>query len=209
MGAAGLPQIRWKNPWLLMGAIRKDIEAAYKGEEEKLTDEFALATIQRYSEAWHPYESKILTGMCELTGLEFRQNIIDVYVAPFYRSFSDPLFLSTKHESDRIVEVLAHELMHRLLMDNTANHYQATLGDEWRKMFGDEHTPLTLNHIPVHAIMQGVFEEYIKEPARIEHDKKEYENYPDYTAAWDYVDKVGYITILKQLREAKYEQPEF
>lgn len=203
-----LPQIRWKNPWLLMGAIRKDIEASYKGEEEKLTDEFALATIRRYYDAWYPYEAKILQGMCDLTRLEFRQNIVDVYVAPFYNSFSDPLFLATKYESDRIVEVLAHELMHRLLTDNTDNYYLANFVTEWRKIFGEEHTKITLVHIPVHAIMQGVFEEYVKEPARIVRDKKAFENYPDYKAAWDYVDKVGYKTILKQLREAKYPQPE-
>lgn len=202
------PQIRWKNPWLLIGAIRHDIEASYKGEEEKLTDEFTLATIRRYYDAWYPYEATILKGMCELTGLEFRQNIIDVYVAPFYNSFSDPLFLATKYESDRVVEVLAHELMHRLLIDNTENHYLANFSGEWRKLFGDEHTQSTLVHIPVHAIMQGVFEEYVKEPARIARDKKEYKNSPDYKAAWDYVDKVGYKTILKQLRNAKYPQPE-
>lgn len=202
-----VPVIRWKNPWLLMDAIRHDVESSYKGEEEKLTSDYALATIRRYYDAWHPYEVTILKAMCELTGLEFRQNIIDVYVAPFYYSFSDPLFLATKYESDRVIEILAHELIHRLLTDNTENHYLTNFSAEWRKMFGEEHTWNTLVHIPVHAVMQGVFEEYVKEPARISRDKEMYENYADYKAAWDYVEKVGYKAILQQLRNAKYEQP--
>ncbi len=202
-----LPEVRWKNPNLLLGAIRRDIEPAYKGEEYKLDEQFALDTMQRYYDTWAPYEQKVLAAMCELTGLRFRQNIIDVYVAPFYNSFSDPLFLATKYESDRVVEVLAHELMHRLLTDNTDNHYLASFSDEWRKMFGDEHTWNTLVHIPVHALMQGVFEEYVKEPGRIVRDKHEYENYPDYKAAWDYVEQVGYKTIIAKLRGAHYPPP--
>lgn len=203
-----LPEIRWKDPWLLRDVLSEDIKQAYVGHEDKLTDEFALETIQRYYDAWKPYESTILTGMCELTGLAFRQNIIDVYVAPFYYSISDPLIIGTKYEADRAVEVLAHELMHRLLTDNTDNHYLANFTDEWRKMFGGEHSHNTLVHIPVHALIQGVFEERVKEPQRIERDKEMYQDYPDYKAAWDYVDKVGYKTILQQLREAKYKQPE-
>lgn len=202
-----IPVIRWKDPWLLIGAIRRDIESAYEGEKEILTSEFALATIERYYDAWRPYEATILKAMCELTGLKFRQNIIDVYVAPFYNSFSDPLFLATKHESDRIIEVLTHELIHRLLTDNTANHYLTSFSDEWRNMFGKEHSLGTLIHIPVHAVMQGIFEEYIKEPARIVRDKEMCEKHADYKAAWDYVDSVGYKTIIQQLRNAKYEQP--
>lgn len=203
-----IPWVRWKNPWLLMGAIRKDIEPAYKGEEYKLTEQFALDTMQRYYDAWAPYEQKILSAMCEITGLQFRQNIVDVYVMPFYHSFSDPLVLATKYESDRIVEVLTHELIHRLLTDNTDNHYLARFSDEWRKLFGEEHSKNTLVHIPVHAVMQAVFEGYIREPERIVRDKKEYENYPAYAAAWAYVDKVGYKTIIDQLRAAHYEHPE-
>ncbi len=146
-----VPEIRWKNPWLLRNAIYRDIALAYEGEEDKLTDELALATIRRYYHAWKPCEKTILTGMCELTGIQFRQNIIDVYVAPFYNLFADPLFLATKYESDRAVEVLAHELMHRLFTDNTANHYLTAFHVEWRKLFGEEHTAVTLAHIPGHA----------------------------------------------------------
>jgi len=202
-----VPVIRWKNPWLLMDAIRQDIKPAYVGEENLLTSDFALATIGRYYDAWTPYESKILHAMCELTGLKFRQNIVDVYIAPFRYAFSDPLFLATKYESDRVVEVLAHELIHRLLTDNTANHYLTRFADEWRTMFGDEHAFNTLIHIPVNAVMQGVFEDYVGEPERIVRDKAMYEDYVDYKAAWQYVEKVGYKQILKQLHGATYPQP--
>lgn len=202
-----IPEIRWKNPWLLRGAIYDDIVAAYKGHEYRLTDAFALETIRRYYDAWMPYEVRILTAMCDVIGLEFRQNIIDVYVAPFYHSFSDPMVIATKYESDRAVEVLAHELMHRLLTDNTKNHYLTNFVETWRELFGGQHTHNTLVHIPVHALMQAVFVDYLHEPERIERDKKMYENYPDYKAAWDYVDRVGYKQIIEQLRSATYPQP--
>lgn len=202
-----IPEIRWKNPWLLREAIYDDVIEAYKGEEDKLTDEFALATIKRYYDAWTPYEKRILEAMCDATGLEFRQNIIDIYVAPFRWSFSDPMVITTKYGSNRAIEVITHEILHRLLTDNTRNDYRADFVKKWRELFGNEHTKNTLVHIPVHALMQAIFEEYIGEPERIIRDKEMYKGYPDYEAAWDYVEKVGYKKIIEQLRSAKYEQP--
>lgn len=196
-----LPIIRWKNPYLLIGVIYDDIVPAYKGEEHKLAPKFALATIERYATVWKPYEEKILSAMCELTGLQFRQNVIDVYVAPFHHSFSDPMILATKYESDRVVEVLTHELLHRLLTDNTTSEYTDNFINIWREMFGAEHSDITLLHIPVHAALQAIFEDYLDESPRVVRDKQMCASHPDYDAAWNYVKKIGYRKIVKQLRD--------
>ena len=76
--------------------------------------------LDEYEKAWRPYEENLIKGMCDLLNMEFRQNIIDIYAAPFYTSFSFPMFIATKYEPDRAVEVIAHELLHVLLYDNTA-----------------------------------------------------------------------------------------
>src|SRR5919199_1161053 len=95
---------------------------------------------------------KILLSMTETLGSSFRQNIIDVYIAPWFHAFSDPLVIGVTKEPDVFVDTLTHELLHRLLTDNTTIPYETDLIAEWRKLFGNNHNFKVLVHIPVHAI---------------------------------------------------------
>lgn len=194
------PELRFKNPWLLMNAIRTDIEPAYKNDMEKLEPEYINSALARYEEAWRPYEERVIKGMCALLDLEFRQNIIDIYAAPFYNSFSDPMVIATKYETDRSVEVITHELIHRLLTDNRQSAHDTEYRKRWRELFGTEFSDMTLVHIPVHAVCQAIFDDVLNEPRRTEHDKKMYENHKEYHAAWQYVEEVGYKQIIEQMK---------
>ena len=112
------PEIRFLHPWLLIDTIYPDIKAAYETPNDqlyKLDAAFISRSLRRYEKAWRPYEQKIISAMCDILGLEFRQNIIDIYVAPFYSSFSNPMFIATKYTADRAEEVITHEFIHRLL----------------------------------------------------------------------------------------------
>lgn len=71
-----------------------------------------------------------MAGMCELLGMEFRQNTIDIYAAPFYTSFSFPVFIATKYAPDRAVEVITRELVHVLLYDNTTQNLDLSARSE-------------------------------------------------------------------------------
>jgi hypothetical protein len=199
------PEIRFNHPWLLIDTIYPDIKAAYekpKNDLDKLDAKFIKKTLERYEKAWRLYEEKIIRGMCEILGLEFRQNVIDIYAAPFYNSFSDPMFIATKYTSDRVIEVIAHEILHRLLTDNVQTEYQTKYASEWKNLFGDEHSWNTIVHIPVHAMLQVLFDDILNEPERTANDKKMCEKWPNYDAAWKYVDEVGYKMIIKQLRDS-------
>jgi hypothetical protein len=200
------PDIRFRDSFLLIGAIYKDIEPAYmppnaeSDEREKLSREFINAKLDKYEQAWRPYEDKLIQGMCSALNLEFRQNIIDIYAAPFYTSFSFPLFIATKYDPDRAIEVIAHELLHVLLYDNKAGKLDLfKTGEAWREIFGDVDDEVALIHIPVHAVLQTLFDDVLGEPERTTRDKQMCENYPSYKLAWEYVDKVGYKNIIEQL----------
>ncbi len=199
------PEIRFKHSWLLINTIYNDIKPAYetpKNELHKLDHAYIDRALKRYEKAWKPYEEQLIHGMCELLGLEFSQNIIDVYAAPFYNSFSDPMVIATKYTSDRSVEVVTHEIIHRLLTDNLQINDDVKLLPEWKRLFGKEHSWNTLIHIPVHVVLQALFDDVIGEPLRTTHDKKKCKPHAEYNAAWEYVDRVGYKTIIDQLRES-------
>lgn len=199
------PEIRFQHPWLLISTIYPDIKSAYekpKDDLNKLEYKFIQRTLNRYEKAWRPYEERLIHGMCELLDLEFRQNVIDIYAAPFYNSFSNPMFIATKYTSDRAIDVITHEILHRLLTDNRQSALDTKYRDIWQELFGKTHTWNTVVHIPVHAAMQALFDDVLGEPERTARDKRHSKKWSDYDAAWKYVDEVGYKKILEQLRES-------
>ena len=199
-----LPVIRIKDAWLLRENASKHLHELW-GKDKKLADDkWMEKRVAEYQKAWHPVEQKILLAMTELLGLSFRQNIIDVNIAPWFNAFSDPMVIGVMQEPDVFIDTLTHELVHRLLTDNTAIPHDTLLLAEWQKLFGKEHTFGTTVHIPVHAVHKAIYLDVLKQPKRLERDiatNKQYEA-TDYIAAWDYVDKHDYKKIVQKLQKS-------
>lgn len=199
------PEIRIKNGWLLREHTSVHLHELWGKKDEKLaSDEEIDEIVMAYQKAWSPYEKKILQGMCDTFGLTFRQNAIDVYIAPWFHAFSDPMVIGVTYQPDRFIEVLTHELLHRLLTDNNETAYGTRYATEWAKLFGDDHTFTTLIHIPVHAGMQAIFDDVVGEPERTQNDISKCEKYEDYKKAWVYVQSNSYQEIVNDLKK-QYE----
>lgn len=196
MKTQSLPEIRIKYAWLLAENTSTALMDYYdKGGKLRGFEEYEAIAAQ-YAEWWLPYEKNILTAMQEATGLTFKQNVINVYVAPFFYAFSEPLVLGVQFDSrEKLVCNLTHELIHRLLMDNTT-HDDSRTYDEWTSLFG-ERSPTELVHIPVHAIMHEIFIDKIGEPEFL---TQEVLDEGDYRASWQYVQQHTYMKITKDLR---------
>lgn len=160
--------------------------------------------VEAYEKAWKPFEKKIVSGMCDIMGLEFRQNIIDVYIAPWFYAFSDPLVIGITMTDADFITNLTHELIHRLLTDNTSLPNDSKLMLEWEELFGKNHTRLTLAHIPVHAVHKAIIYDVLKDPKIKDDDYNaclEFEGKDgNYIKSWDYVDKHGYQQIIEKLK---------
>lgn len=200
------PEIRIRASFLLNEAVIPLLLPRLKeaGNEIIATDKYINETVERYISSWAPYEEKILTEMCRILNLEFRQNIIDTYIAPFGNSFSDPMVISTKYSNDRFVDIFTHELAHRLLTDNTkvTSYLDGKILKKWKGLFGEDHAQNTLVHIPVHALLEFIFTDVLDEPERLVRDTKLCEKYQPYADAWKYVKVNGYKNILNQLRDS-------
>lgn len=135
--------------------------------------------------------------------MSFRQDIIDVYIAPWFTAFSDPMIIGVIHKPDLFVDILTHELIHRLITDNVTTPYNAPLLREWKKLFGKQHDWNTLVHIPVHAINKAIYLDILKSPKRLKRDIKRCSKFSvGYKEAWDYVEEYGYQEIIEQLRQS-------
>jgi len=197
-----LPEIRIKNAWLLRDHASEHLNELWGDGTPLRTHEEYETIVATYQKAWWPYEQKILQGMCDTFGLTFRQAIIDVYIAPWFSAFSDPMVIGVTNKPDRFVEILTHELLHRLLTDNVQTAYDTEYDVYWRELFGKELGWNVLLHIPVHAGLQAVFDDVLHEPKRTERDQQESKEWPDYNAAWEYVEKHGYKEIVQQLKDS-------
>ncbi len=196
------PEIRIKYGWLLSAEVSEPLNKLWGDGTPLRTKEEYEQIVENYQKAWKPYEKKIIKGMCDTLGLSFRQNIVDVYIAPWINAFSDPMVIGVTFEPNRFIEVLTHELLHRLLTDNNESNYVTTYTDEWAELFGKEHSWNALVHIPAHASMQAIFDDVLKEPSRTESDKKLCKQWKDYNAAWEYVGEVGYEEVIAKLKES-------
>jgi hypothetical protein len=202
-----IPEIRIKDAWLLRENASRHLHELWGKDKTLADDDWMEKRVADYRKAWKPFEKQILTSMTDLLDLSFRQNIIDVHIAPWFNAFSDPMVIGVMKEPDQFVDILTHELLHRLLTDNTSIPHETMILVEWQKLFGKEHTFGTLVHIPVHAVHKAIYLDVLNAPERLERDIAGIKKYKatDYINAWDYVDKHGYLEIIEKLR-ASYKK---
>ena len=199
-----LPVIRIKDAWLLRENVSKHLHELWGKDTELADDKWMKNKVAAYQVAWKPFEKKILIAMCDILGLDFRQNIIDVYIAPWFGAFSDPLVIGVIYEPDLFIDILTHELIHRLLTDNTSVPADTEIGYEWELLFGKKNTFTTLVHIPVHAVHKAIYLDIFKEPERYERDKARMKRLKavEYVKSFEYVDEMDYKVIIEKLKKS-------
>lgn len=184
--------------------LRPELEQ--KGLTKFLDKDFLDKKAAEIAKAWQLYEKKILQGMCEALDLEFKQNLIEVHILPFEGSFSWPLTIGYHYYGkDRAIDVITHELIHRLLVDNTKLPYDYDTWPKWRKIIGDEPNAPTFIHIIVHLVMKYVFLDVLHEPERLARDIADCQQYENYRLAWEYVESHDYKKLLIKIRESYNE----
>lgn len=159
--------------------------------------------VETYKKAWEKEEMAILNGMTDILSIGFYQNTIDVYLVPYHNgSFSSPMVIGMisrgqSIESNMFVDVLTHELLHRLFTDNDKG---IRFGRIWLDMFPDEEM-LTRNHIFLHAVHAHIYLNILKNPSRMEKNIVRHSVHAPYKKAWDIVEKQGYNTLIEELKK--------
>lgn len=205
--AKTFPEIRINDAWLLRQFASVHLNELWNNGKPLQSDEYYHEIVLKYRKAWKPVEQKILTAMCDITGLTFYQNVIDVYIAPWFNAFSSPLIIGVTKTPEKFVDVLTHELLHRLFVDNKIKTPKTELLEEWKKLFGIDLNFTAIVHIPVHAVHKAIYLDILKSPKRLKDDVEEYNKLKieDYITAWNYVEKHGHENIIKQLKTS-YEK---
>ena len=192
------PEIRIQFSRLIYNHISKPL-ADYRnpGYElpgiEKITEKVA-----DYQKAWEPKGAQIIRGIAQTFGLKFYKSVLDVYIAPRVPTFSTPTIISTRYEPDRFIDVLAHELLHVLISDNDSYTFEKY--SKARENLFPGKDQLVQNHIIVHAGLESLFRDTLKEPYRLMRDKEACQKLPAYAEAWKIVEDEGYQIIIRNFR---------
>lgn len=194
------PEIRFPNAWLLEPTYRRAWNALrFKGRRPFPGYREIIRKRKAYEKAWRPVERKILKGMCDVLELEFHQNTIDIYVVGYARPISNPLVISSWYTPGQATHIITHELLHRLLTDNTAGGYPLKA---WKEQYPDE--PLHVrNHIMVHAVHKHIYLNVLKQPKLIDVEKRRLRAHQaaDYLRSWEIVEMYGYRELISEFKE--------
>ena len=204
-----IPEVRFEYSFLLSDQASEGLNKLWGDGTPLHSFEYYTGIAEKYEKWWQPDGDTIVAALCQITGLQFYQNTIDVHVAPWFNAFSSPMVLGVMFKKkDDLIITLTHEIIHRLLTDNTTYDRRYDFLKLWKSMFGEDHAWNTLVHIPVHAFLQELYIDVLDRPDLLELDKKSLESLDakEYIAAWEYVEKTGYKTITDKIRKHVKEQ---
>lgn len=155
--------------------------------------------VQIFKEEWGRAGESVLEGLSDATRLHFKTNRIPVYiVSGTPRDTSDPIVIRSRYEPWQFVDVLTHELIHRLLSENKVPLPDLEDDDSVKR------------HVLVHAIHMYVYREVLKDESRMEANLERSRSHTDdsYVRSWDIVLGQGYKEIIeKYVRASARNKP--
>ena len=167
------------------------------------SEEELLKRVRAYKEEWSKYEKKILKGVCDVFELNFKANIIDVYIVSGNpRSMSHPLIIKSCYPPDKFVDVLTHELIHRLIDSNGLSRIVYKVKKKYINESG-----LVKAHIIIHAILKYIYLDILKQRYRLNRSLLSSKKHctDEYSRAWEIVKKDGYRKIISDFK-SKYKK---
>lgn len=187
-----LPKIIFRNSW-----IYDQILLPIRGKEFKFPKKKDFSRIIKgLEEAWKKSGNKILAEISHVTRLKWHEKEIVIYITAGIHPFSDPLTLNVRGDTQHRIDVLTHELIHRIVSDK---QNWTKLQRNWQtlmKTYKNE-TEITKRHVPIHAIHEHIFRK-IFNSSRLNKEVKS-TKHKDYQRAWEIVKQVGYKQIINKL----------
>jgi len=153
--------------------------------------------IKKVETMWQRDERKILSELSKITSLKWSDKKIYCYVVKDSIPFSDPLTIPIyKKYPDYFIDVLIHELIHRLFTESmNLNKSKKAWNYIFKKYKKQPYN--TKIHIPLHAIHAYIFLKfYNKRRLKREIDWISYLS--DYKKSWQIVQKEGYKNIIRE-----------
>lgn len=191
------PEIRFQFSWLLDPIFRDLFRLDKKLSKLKYPSQGQIfSKVKIYERTWRKIDKKLLRVICDVLDLSFYQDIIDVYVVGRCAAFSDPMVIPSTNKPNFFIDELTHEIIHRILTDNTRKLDVAKI---WSEMFPKEKKD-TRNEILAHAVQEHIYRNILKKPQRLREDIKFCSSSPTHRRSWEVVRERGYMNIISDFK---------
>ncbi|MHB0978277.1 MAG: hypothetical protein ACYC1K_02655 [Minisyncoccota bacterium] len=157
--------------------------------------EEVLEKVEAYKKEWAEYGPKIMNALYDVTGLNFNREVIEVYiVSGNLRQFSNPIVIKSGFSSSEFVDVLTHELIHRLFTLNSLKK-RLIISEKYLN-----ESDLVRNHILLHALLKYIYLDILNEPERLSKNvsRSKAHSTSDYIRTWEIVEIEGYMNIINE-----------
>lgn len=176
----------WKDGWLMK---RKK-----KWPSSKKISNY----IKKIEKLWRKEEKNVLRELSKVAHLKWKSKSIDCYIVGKCRPFSCPLTMPVYEKyPDYFIDVLIHELIHNLFIQNPKETKKAW--QYFERKYKKE-SQITKYHIVLHAIHSHIYLKLYNEK-RLKRDIKLTHRFSDYKKSWQIVQKEGYGNIIDRFVE--------
>lgn len=185
-----LPKLFIQRSWLLDQAL------ARPKKWPEPTASFFIVQVKKLRSQWAKQGPKILRSIARQSGLTWHQWEIPVYVSYGVRPFSNPLTISLKKDINLMIDVLTHELIHRLVSE--PKNWRR-IEPAWERLIRQyrRELPVTQTHIVIHAIHELVLLDLFGR-TRLDRERRAVK-LPAYRRAWEIVGQLGAKNIVQLL----------
>lgn len=194
-----IPKVIFRYSWIYDQNWRVWIKNYKKNYGKYPSTKEVLSYIKKIDKLWKKEEKIIFRELSKITKIKWNEKIIKCYVVGRCIPFSDPLTISLYKYPDYFIDVLTHELIHRIFATKENFQKSKKAWDYINKKYKKEIWN-TRVHIVIHAIHKHIFLKFFGEK-RLKREIKIMGKFPEYKRAWDIVQKEGYQNIINEFRE--------
>jgi len=203
-----IPEIEFRYSWFYDNLFRnsKDIKELLKKKNLNRKAKKKYPTMKKVIKyrnevwlIWKKHEKEILKAIQKVSSLKWKEKKIKVYFVGFHRPFSDPLTMPIYANKNYFIDILTHELIHKIQNQNI--HLWKKWKKEVNKKYSKE-SDTTKNHIFLHAVHWKILLDLFGEK-RLKYIFRRSEKFPDYKRSWEIVEKEGYENIIKKFKESQ------
>jgi len=194
-----LPTVRFSTSWELYEKVIRNI---YRYPDDSVNTDKEDFNARRMISDWNGYEDAVLSGVCSITGLEYRKNIIDICIAPKILSVSKPIIIGVDGYDKRFVDEVMYQLVFQLLIDNTSIPLVYDVVEDWIEIFNDTLFEDEAYFVPAFALQKAICLDVLDEPDRLQRIVERCDGLfrGDEKVAWEFVNTHDYKEIINTLR---------
>ena len=194
-----LPTVRFSTSWELYEKVIRNI---YRYPDDSVNTDKEDFNARRMISDWNGYEDAVLSGVCSITGLEYRKNIIDICIAPKILSVSKPIIIGVDGYDKRFVDEVMYQLVFQLLIDNTSIPLVYDVVEDWIEIFNDTLFEDEAYFVPAFALQKAICLDVLDEPDRLQRIVERCGGLfrGDEKVAWEFVNTHDYKEIINTLR---------